>query len=49
MERKRRYHRPPFEDALSVWQALLGKRGLATDLVWVFDENICFERDPKAP
>ena len=49
METKHRYLRPPFEDASAVWQALLAQRGFATDLLWILDENLCFERDPNAP
>jgi hypothetical protein len=45
METTRRYQRPPFEDALTAWQALLTRRGLSTDLVWILEENLCFEKD----
>ena len=27
---------------------MLTQRGLPAELLWVFDENLCFERDPKA-
>src|SRR5512141_978744 len=43
------YHRPPFEDALNAWKTLLAQKGLSTKLVWVFDENLCFEKDAAAP
>ena len=46
METTRRYQRPPFKDALVAWKALLTKRGLATDIVWILEENLCFEKDP---
>jgi hypothetical protein len=46
MDTTRRYQRPPFEDALVAWKALLTKRGLATDIVWILEENLCFEKDP---
>jgi hypothetical protein len=46
MDTTRRYQRPPFEDALVAWEALLTKRGLATDIVWILEENLCFEKDP---
>jgi hypothetical protein len=49
MQTTGRYQRPPFEDALKAWQAALAERGFSTDLVWVFEENICFERDEAAP
>jgi len=48
METARSYRRPPFEDALATWQKLLRQGGFPTDLVWVLDENLCFERDPGA-
>jgi hypothetical protein len=49
METTRRYQRPPFEDALTAWQALLTRRGHSTDLVWILEENLCFEKDPGSP
>ena len=49
METTRRYHRPPFEEALQVWKNLLNQKGFSTDILWILDENLCFERDPKAP
>src|SRR5882672_1564168 len=47
METRRQYHRPPYEDALSAWKALLKERGFSTDLLWILEENLCFERDPN--
>jgi len=49
MEAKPRYMRPPFEEALTLFQKLLAGRGYPTDILWILDENLCFERDPKAP
>jgi hypothetical protein len=49
MENTRRYQRPPFEDALVAWKALLAKRGLSADIVWILEENLCFEKDPGTP
>jgi hypothetical protein len=46
MEYTRPYQRPPFEDALSAWKGLLTQRGSSTDLLWILEENLCFERDP---
>jgi len=43
------YNRPPFEDALDAWKNLLAKRGFSTELVWILDENLCFEKDPTTP
>lgn len=49
MEHKQRFHRPPFEDALALWQQVLAERGFPTSMVWILDENLCFEREPSAP
>jgi len=49
METTRRYHRPPFEDVVAAWKALLSHRGFSTELLWILDENLCFERDAGAP
>jgi hypothetical protein len=49
MEPTRRYQRPPFEDALAAWKSLLAQRGLPTDLLWILEENLCFEKDPGTP
>ena len=49
MENTRRYQRPPFEDALAAWKTLLQHRGLSTDLLWILEENLCFEKDPGTP
>src|ERR1700745_3867402 len=48
METMTRYHRPPYEEALTAWKSLLKQRGFSTDLLWILEENLCFERDPKA-
>src|SRR5258708_37662184 len=48
METVQRYQRPPFEEALEAWKALLKSRGLSTEILWILDENLCFERDEKA-
>lgn len=39
--------RPTFSQALAEWKMILGERKLPTNLVWLFDENLCFEKDPK--
>jgi hypothetical protein len=49
MENTHRYQRPPFEDTLVAWKTLLAQRGLSTDLVWILEENLCFEKDPGSP
>ncbi len=37
------FTRPTFTNALSAWKKLLAERQLPTELIWVFDENLCFE------
>jgi len=49
MEPMRRYYRPAFEDVVEAWTDLLGERGFPTELLWILDENLCFEKDPGAP
>ncbi len=49
MDNTSRYQRPPFEDALAAWKSLLTRQGFATDLLWVLEENLCFEKDPGTP
>ena len=40
------YVRPTFDQAVTAWKNLLRERKLADELLWVFDENLCFEKDP---
>src|SRR5215475_4523311 len=49
MEQAQRYYRPPFEDVLKAWKDVLKQRGFSTDILWILEENLCFERDPNAP
>lgn len=44
-----RHQRPPFEDALAAWKDLLSEHDYPQDILWVLDENLCFEKDPAAP
>ena len=48
MSKPTRYQRPPFEDALAAWKTLLKEHNFATEILWVLDENLCFEKDPGA-
>jgi hypothetical protein len=41
--------RPSFAAALSAWKSVLAKSGLPVDMIWLFDENLCFERNPDNP
>src|ERR1035438_4450760 len=49
METKRPYRRPPFDTALAAWKALLTKHGFSTDLLWILEETLCFEKDLGTP
>ena len=49
MEKPTNFSRPPFEQALHAWRSLLSQSKLPIDVIWVFDENLCFEKDPAAP
>ena len=48
MEKPTSFSRPPFEQALQAWRSLLTQRKLPAEVIWVFDENLCFEKDPAA-
>jgi hypothetical protein len=39
------FARPTFEQALTAWQKMLGERQFPTELIWIFDENLIFEKD----
>ena len=43
------YRRPTFEDSLVEWKRLLSRHGHSTELLWILEENLCFERDPGTP
>ena len=49
MNQANRIDRPPLDRAIQVWQKLLTARGLASNLLWIFEENLCFEKKPDAP
>lgn len=36
--------RPTLNAALDAWKKLLAERGFATDIIWIFEENLCFEK-----
>jgi hypothetical protein len=40
--------RPTFSEAVTTWKALLAERKMPTELIWIFDENIVFEKDPAS-
>ena len=41
------FNRPTLNEALDAWKQLLAARGFATDLLWIFEENLCFEKAPR--
>lgn len=49
MSRPYSYTRPTFGEALQAWKALLQERGLPADPLWIFGENLCFEKDASEP
>jgi hypothetical protein len=38
------FKRPSLKEALDAWKKLLAERGFATDIVWIFAENLCVEK-----
>ena len=38
------FTRPELGEAIRAWKKILAERGFATDLIWVFEENLCLER-----
>lgn len=41
--------RPPLSQALEVWKKILAERKFAANPVWIFEENLCFEKRPDVP
>ncbi len=41
--------RPALREALVAWEKLLAQRGFATRLLWIFEENLCFEKNSGVP
>jgi hypothetical protein len=38
------FTRPAFAEAMKEWKNLLAARRFPTELIWIFDENLCYER-----
>ena len=38
------FTRPSLAEALNAWKKLLAERGFATDIIWIFAENLCVEK-----
>lgn len=49
MEKKTEFTRPPFDEACKSFLSLLKERNFPRELVWAFDENLCFEEAPAEP
>ena len=43
------FKRPTLTEALDAWKTLLAERGFATDITWIFEENLCFEKLQTKP
>ena len=44
MESPASFNRPSLEEALTAWKKLLAERDFSTDILWIFEENLCFEK-----
>lgn len=42
-------NRPTLPEALVAWKKMLADRGCSPELLWIFEENLCFEKAPEAP
>lgn len=49
MNQAARFERPSLDLATRAWERILSDRGFATSLLWIFEENLCFEKSPSAP
>jgi hypothetical protein len=43
------FTRPTLGEALDAWKKLLAERRLPTNLLWLFEENLCLEKSRTAP
>lgn len=43
------FKRPTLDEALEAWKKLLAERGFTTDITWIFEENLCFEKSNIEP
>ena len=41
-------NRPTLAKAVDIWKKLLVERDLSTNLLWIFEENLCFEKETGA-
>lgn len=49
MESVTKFTRPTITEALTAWRTLLAERGFATNLTWIYEENLCVERQRAEP
>ena len=38
------FERPAFDEAVETWKKILGERNFSTEMLWIFQENLCIER-----
>ncbi|MGA2281173.1 MAG: hypothetical protein ABSG80_12815 [Verrucomicrobiota bacterium] len=43
------FTRPSLPEALDAWKKVLAERGFATDIIWIFAENLCVEKSRAEP
>ena len=39
-------HRPTLAEAINGWKQMLADQDLSKELLWIFEENLCFEKAP---
>lgn len=44
MEATKPFNRPALDEALDAWKKILAERKFPTDIIWLFEENLCFEK-----
>ena len=49
MKSDAQFKRPSLGEALKDWNQLLAERGFATDITWIFAENLCVEKSQTEP
>jgi len=48
MESEATFVRPTLADALAEWKKILAEHNFSTELLWIFEENLCIERQKSA-
>ena len=48
MNQAARFDRPSLPAAIRAWENILAERGFSRNLLWIFEENLCFEKHPAA-